>query len=149
MKIPEDRVDGRLVGDAAVPESVKVELQGAKFDNRPIRHVVDLDGGKVGIARSGAEAGEFRVGKMNSVTLLLFRVGPAFQPVGFDGLLSVTGGGLCRLCLFWGSHVGDPFLVKHLSGPRYEGVPHEGSLDEDDLTIGRGGRMSISLSFYL
>jgi hypothetical protein len=65
------------MGDAPIPEGVEVELEGSKLDDGPVRDIVDFNGGKVGISRSGTEAGELRVGEMNPVLLVALGVRPA------------------------------------------------------------------------
>src|SRR5207248_7566637 len=59
-QVVEDPVGDRLVEGAFVPVAPEVELEALQLHAGAIRHVRDLDGGKVRLAGHGADAGELR-----------------------------------------------------------------------------------------
>jgi hypothetical protein len=57
-----------------VAEAVQIELDRSQLDDLPVRDVAQMDGGKVGIAGAGTEAGEFGVAQLDQVVPLGRRV---------------------------------------------------------------------------
>src|SRR5579884_2928197 len=73
-EVIQDLVCHRLMEDVLVAISVEVELPGAQLDDMLIRHVHELDGGKIWIAGAGTLASELRVAQVDRVVAMRRRV---------------------------------------------------------------------------
>src|SRR2546421_11828538 len=81
-QIVEDGVSRRFVADLPVTIFIDIELQGLQFYHVPVWYVVNGNGGKIGKARPGTEAGELRYLQVHDVISLCVCIGPYFQLAG-------------------------------------------------------------------
>jgi len=58
-QIIENAVGHGFMEGALVPIGPDIQLQGFQFHTVPIRDIFEVQGGEIGLARLGAEAGEF------------------------------------------------------------------------------------------
>src|SRR5258706_12909979 len=106
-EVVEDRVGDGFVEDAFVAVGEEVELESLHLDAEFIGDVGDGDGGEVGLAGDGAEAGEFGEGEFDFVVALGGGVGEGFEDDarggelrgGQDGFLAEMGEG--RAFHYW------------------------------------------------
>ena len=64
-----DDVHAVLVEVAMVAEAEQVQLQALAFHHALARHIGDVDGGEVGLAGDGAQAGELRAVELHEVVV--------------------------------------------------------------------------------
>ena len=78
-EIVENPIDHRLMKHAFIAIGPKVKFQSFEFDAMLIRHVVDFDRGKIGLAGLRANAGKFRALHVDFIVALRPRIGKRFD----------------------------------------------------------------------
>ena len=78
-QIVANRVHDALVKDSLVAEGEEIELEAFHLDAQLVGHVADGDGGEIGLAGHGAEAGEFGEDKFDLIIAAGARVFKDFQ----------------------------------------------------------------------
>jgi hypothetical protein len=73
-EILQNAVRYRFVKCALVPIGSEIKLQGFAFDAEAVRHVIDIDSGKIGLARDWANRSEIVRFEMNSVIAARCRI---------------------------------------------------------------------------
>jgi hypothetical protein len=78
-KIVQNAVRYRFVKRALIPIRSKIELERFAFDAQTVRHVIDVDPGKIGLARYWANRSKIVCFKMNPI-ITAGRIWKGFEP---------------------------------------------------------------------
>ena len=111
-QIVHDDVDAVFVEVAVVAEGKQIELEALAFHELLIRHIGNVDGGKVWLASDWAKAGEFWAVEFDKVVVFRMFVIEGFENV--RGVIGVIGDVLIAKqgqVFFFSGHGRAPFLV--------------------------------------
>ena len=84
-EVVEDPVGHRLVKDALVPIGPQVEFEALQLNTAVFRYIPDPDGGEVGLAGHGADAGELRARQVHDVRTVGHGIVDGLQLSGWLG----------------------------------------------------------------
>jgi hypothetical protein len=79
-EVVQNSVRDRFVEGALVPIGSKIKLERFAFDAQTIRHVIDVDPGKIGLTRDWANRSEIVRFEMNSVIPARRGIWESFEP---------------------------------------------------------------------